>query len=327
MAMAAKVVQSMSEFDLGEDWVEYGERFEMFLIANGVTDVNIKRAVFLSTIGSGAYKLLQGLVGEAVKTKTFEELCQALREHLKPAPNVIAERFRFFKRDRTSGETVNAYIAELRRLSEHCEFKTELNTYLRDRFVCGLNNENVQQKLLASEDLTLEKALTTARSFESTSRDARMFHGGGSAAASMVDQVGAGGDVGGCGSEEVHRLHQQPARGGKTDTRECFKCGKVGHISPKCPYASYTCHRCGKVGHLEKRCRLPEKPGASRAAPRAASVHRVCTCSASNDQGHGIPDIPGEGPLSVDGLHLYALQGRSDADPVMVEVLLNGQSV
>jgi len=72
---------------------------------------------------------------------------------------------------------------------------------------------------------------------------------------------------------------------------------------------------------------LPEKPGASRAAPRAASVHRVCTCSASNDQGHGIPDIPGEGPLSVDGLHLYALQGRSDADPVMVEVLLNGQSV
>ena len=44
--MAAKIVQSMAEFSMGdEDWVEYSERFEMYLLANGVTEGDLKRAV------------------------------------------------------------------------------------------------------------------------------------------------------------------------------------------------------------------------------------------------------------------------------------------
>ena len=119
----------MAEFSMGdEDWVEYSKRFEMYLLANGVTEGDLKRAVFLSTIGSSAYKLLRSLVGEDVKTMSLADLSKAMKDHLKPAPNVIAERFRFFKRDRQSGESVNAHITELRRLSEHCEFNTKLNT-------------------------------------------------------------------------------------------------------------------------------------------------------------------------------------------------------
>ena len=102
--MAAKLVSTISEFDMQtDDWVEYNDRFDMFLLANGVEGDDIKRAVFLSTIGSAPYKLLRSLVGEEVKTKSLAELQEAMKNHLKPAPNVIAERFRFFKRDRTSG--------------------------------------------------------------------------------------------------------------------------------------------------------------------------------------------------------------------------------
>ena len=320
--MTAKIVSSMAEFNMGEeDWVEYSERFEMYLMANGVTDGNIKRAVFLSTIGSSAYKLLRSLVGEEVKTKSLDDLLKAMKEHLKPAPNVIAERFRFFKRDRQSGESVNAYITELRRLSEHCEFKTELNTYLRDRFVCGLNSETVQQKLLATKDLTLEKSLGVARSFESTSRDAKMIHGGGlasGAAAAVVHQAEV------CGPEEVHRLNQQPTRG-RQDTRECYKCGNVGHISVKCPYASYSCHRCGKVGHLEKRCRQ-EKKESSRGTAKTAPVRKVCACQATSGSGGGSLDNS-EDCLSMDPLNLFLLGKQQSSDPVMVEVQLNGTPV
>ena len=40
--MAGNIVASMAEFNLGvDDWVEYSERFEMYLMANGVTDGNI----------------------------------------------------------------------------------------------------------------------------------------------------------------------------------------------------------------------------------------------------------------------------------------------
>ena len=322
--MAAKIVQSMAEFSMGdEDWVEYSERFEMYLLANGVTEGDLKRAVFLSTIGSSAYKLLRSLVGEEVKTMSLADLSKAMKDHLKPAPNVIAERFRFFKRDRQSGESVNAYITELRRLSEHCEFKTELNTYLRDRFVCGLNSETVQQKLLAAKDLTLEKSLSLARSFEATSRDAKMIHGGGTAPGAAVAGVNQA-DT--CSPEEVHRLNQQSTRG-RQDTRECYRCGNVGHISVKCPYASYSCHRCGKVGHLEKRCRQ-EKKEPAKGAVKSAPVRRVCTCQTPSGEGSGGSSWEqSEDYLSMDPLNLYLLGKQSSSDPVMVEVQLNGTPV
>jgi hypothetical protein len=98
--MAAKMIGQMSEFELdkGEDFTEYSERFEQFLVANAIADVAIKRATFISTIGGPAYKLLRSLVGDSVKTKSLEDLVKALKDHLQPVPNVIAERFHFFKR-------------------------------------------------------------------------------------------------------------------------------------------------------------------------------------------------------------------------------------
>ena len=101
-----------------------------------------------------------------------------MKNHSQPAPKTIAERFRFYKRDRKGGESVSIYISELRKLSEHCEFGDKLSEYLRDRFVCGLNNERVQQKLLCFKDLTLKKASEKAISFEVASPDAKILEGG-----------------------------------------------------------------------------------------------------------------------------------------------------
>ena len=41
---------------------QYVERLEQYLIANGVENANKKRAIFLSTIGLQAYKLLVDLL-------------------------------------------------------------------------------------------------------------------------------------------------------------------------------------------------------------------------------------------------------------------------
>ena len=115
-------VRDMPAFDVdnGEDFTEYSERFEQFLLANKIDDGDMKRAIFLSTIGGPSYELLRGLLGETVKTKSFDEIVKALKDHLQPAPNVIAERYRFNKRDRNHGESVNPYIAELRKYCALC---------------------------------------------------------------------------------------------------------------------------------------------------------------------------------------------------------------
>ena len=77
----------------------------------------------------------------ALKEKTLDEIRKFLKSHFEPTPSVIAERYRFHRRDQTPGETIAAYVAELRKLTTHCKFEDTtdfLDQSLRDRFVCGL---------------------------------------------------------------------------------------------------------------------------------------------------------------------------------------------
>ena len=39
------------------------------------------------------------------------------------------------------------FVAELRKLTEYCEYGESLNDMLRERLVCGINHERTQQCL------------------------------------------------------------------------------------------------------------------------------------------------------------------------------------
>ena len=55
-------VARISEFDLeNDDIIECCERFDNFLIANKITDENLKKSTFIANIGGKAYKLLRSL--------------------------------------------------------------------------------------------------------------------------------------------------------------------------------------------------------------------------------------------------------------------------
>ena len=95
-----------------------------------------------------------------------------LKDHLSTKPLTIAERFPFHKRNQREGETVTQYIAELRNLAEFCSFGTNLNDSLCDRFVCGLQAENIQKRLFSEAALTLEKALDISQAMETAATDA-----------------------------------------------------------------------------------------------------------------------------------------------------------
>ena len=105
-----------------EEWPQYVERLEQFFEGNDITgeDKAAKwRATFLSVIGLTPYKLLRSLIAPTKPTdKTFEELVAVLTEHYSPQPSEVMQRFRFNSRSRKEGESVAAYVAELRRLAE-----------------------------------------------------------------------------------------------------------------------------------------------------------------------------------------------------------------
>ena len=78
--------------------------------------------------------------------------------HFSPRPSEIVERFKCHSRNRKEGEGVKTYVAALRKLSEHCNYGETLPEMLRDRLVCGINNEKMRRRLLAEPDLTLKRA-------------------------------------------------------------------------------------------------------------------------------------------------------------------------
>ena len=55
------------------------------------------------------------------------------------------------------------FVAELRRLTEYCDFGTSLEDMLHDRLVCGVNDDRIQRKLLSEPNLTFARAFKLAQ--------------------------------------------------------------------------------------------------------------------------------------------------------------------
>ena len=131
--MAATLIGHVEPFQLGvEDWDQYTERLEQYFIANDIA-AEKKVAVLHTMVGAKTYSLLRHLIAPTKPgTKTYEELVAVIKTHLKPRPLIIAERFKFHRRNQGEGEGVSQYTAELRRLADRCHFDDYLEEALRD---------------------------------------------------------------------------------------------------------------------------------------------------------------------------------------------------
>ena len=107
---------------------------------------------------SGSFGCVNLLAPEKPTDKSFAEIVAAVKNHHQPQPSVILQRFNFHSRNQQSGENISTFVAELRKLSEHCNFGDTLNDMLQDRLLCGIIDQRVQSRLLALPDITFAKA-------------------------------------------------------------------------------------------------------------------------------------------------------------------------
>ena len=152
---------SIAEFVPGkEDWTTYQERLDLYFLANGVTTDEKKRAIHLSVSSTATYKLIRSLVGgaEALKTTAYVDICSKLKDHYDPAPSSIVQRFKFNSRVRAAGESIADYLAALRDLSQHCEYGDTLPNMLRDRLVCGVNDERIQKPVTSGSSANVRQS-------------------------------------------------------------------------------------------------------------------------------------------------------------------------
>ena len=115
--MANFAIGNISEFsELTETWKSYMERVKQYFMANEISD-DRKVPALLALMGGKTYSLLRKLISpDDPASRGFDAIVNLLDDHLSPKPLVIAERFRFHKRDQKDGESVLVYVAKLRKL-------------------------------------------------------------------------------------------------------------------------------------------------------------------------------------------------------------------
>ena len=76
-----------------EDWPQYIERLEFYLVANKVTGEEMKRATLLSMIGPHTFTVLWNLLApDKPGDKTYAQLVKVLTDHFSPRPSKITQR-------------------------------------------------------------------------------------------------------------------------------------------------------------------------------------------------------------------------------------------
>ena len=109
----------------------YVERLEQYFAANKIEDADQQRAILLSICVPATYRLIHNLVSPKKPTELkIADLITIVQKHHDPKPSMIVQRFRFNGRNCHTGESVTAYVAELRQLAEHCQYATTLNDML-----------------------------------------------------------------------------------------------------------------------------------------------------------------------------------------------------
>ena len=112
---------------------------------------------------------------------------------------------------------------------------------LKDRLVCGVNNEQLQRRLLADPRLTFAKAMEISRTFETTTEEARMLQhdarGTEFLAVNVMSNTNFADTI---ARQTVNRMATTPSN----------RCGEA-HSTATCRFKQAACHKYKKKGTLQ----------------------------------------------------------------------------
>ena len=165
----------------------------------------------------------------------------------------------------TSAQTCDSYMSQLRLSLPECKYRNDSDELLKDQFIFGLYNKEIQDHLLGeiSETDNSVKALYEARRIESKLMQRKML--------GIVTPTALP-------VEAIHRSFKNKthSKGFKSqkDYTDCKFCGKA-HDKGKCPAYGKVCNNCGRKNHFESKCQSKSKSNSDR--PKGSkSPHRKC---------------------------------------------------
>ena len=246
--MSAGTLGRVDEFDeTKDDWLQYVERLEHFLAANGIDDANKKRAVLLTVVGAATYKTLRNIVSpKKPGEKTYAELVAALSKHFRPIYSLGNCRTVQVSLSCAEGGRIDRY---LRRRTSYAVGILQLR--------CDIERHATRSLGLRCERPSHSEATPrSVRPEVSEGRGALVCRNGCTEYAgtrSLVRERSL------CFPQEVHKTSTSgasPAGCSSGTPLTCYRCGRKGHTSSSCKVdRNIECHNCHKRGHMQRACK------------------------------------------------------------------------
>ena len=228
------------EDGLAMKWKQFLRSWKIYEKASRLSDEenSYKCSVLLACIGEEALAIFDGLHFEnEVDRENIDIVIQKFEEFCVGATNEAFESYKFHIRQQDSAESIDCYAAELRKLARNCNFGELEDRMIRDRIVVGVKCEELRKKLLAERKLTLDLAMTIARSHETSEQQAQAMN-----KEQSLDAV----------RKKDFSRKQEESRFA-SNKKKCTRCGRH-HERNKCRAVNEECRKCKKVGHFEKMC-------------------------------------------------------------------------
>ena len=200
-------------------------------------------------IGDEGLDVLEGFRMSDEDSEDLDFIIQAFETFCVGEVNNVFQPYNFHQRSQKEGESVDAYVTDLRQLARKCNFAGE-DRMIRDRVVNGLRTEVTRQKLLEKKKLTLSQTVDICRAQETAKMQTQVM-----SISCTVDKL--------CASNYYSRKHHKPKRymleqqgslNKKEDVRQCGRCEK-SHRRGSCPVFGAECCICKKKGHFANVCR------------------------------------------------------------------------
>lgn len=155
-------------FSSPNEWPKWKKRFQRFHTASGLSTNPEEHQIdaLLYIMGDQAEDIFSTFQLTEAEAKKFDTIMGHFDAYFIPRRNVIFERARFNSRVQQEGESIEEFATSLHALSKYCDYGPMQDQFVRDRLVVGIRDKKLSAKLQLDADLTLQKALESARQVE-----------------------------------------------------------------------------------------------------------------------------------------------------------------